>query len=93
MTYEDRKKMESLSVKAFGRAQAYNKLYQKGYGAQMIEKMEDGIERKYKGTKYLTLEEIYNTMNEMIVKKEQEEAAKKAQEAQAVPEVKVEENV
>lgn len=88
MTYEDRKNFEELSLKAFGGKNKYNKLYQRGYKTDLVEKLPDGTERKYKGYKYQTLEEIYNVMIEMIALKEKEEAEKKAKE-----EVKVESNV
>jgi len=88
MKFEYRKQLEMLSVKAFGKPHAYNKLYKRGYPAEMTEKLEDGTERKYKGVKYQTLAEIETVMHELIVKKKQEEAEKKVKEAQLVPEGK-----
>jgi hypothetical protein len=89
MTYKDRKKMEELSLKAFGGKNKYVKLYQRGYKTDMVEIMEDGTERKYKGYKYQTHDEIHNVMIEMIAKKEQEEAEKKAKEISSETTVKV----
>jgi hypothetical protein len=82
MTYEERTKLNELSVKAFGGAQKWNKLYKKGYPKQMVEVMPDGTERKYKGIQYQTVDEIVVTMHEMIAKKEQEEREKKVKESQ-----------
>lgn len=78
MTYELRKKFQELSKEAFGGPNKWVKLYQRGYKTDMTEKLEDGTERKYKGTKYQSLEEIEVVMHEMIAKKQEEEAEKKA---------------
>jgi hypothetical protein len=78
MTYENRKKLEELSLNAFGGKNKYLKLYKRGYPTEMTRTKEDGTEEKYKGDKYQTMEEIVVTMHEMIAKKEQEEAEKLA---------------
>jgi hypothetical protein len=80
MTYENRKKLEELSLNAFGGKNKYLKLYKRGYPTEMTRTKEDGTEEKYRGDKYQTLEEIVVTMHEMIAKKEQEEAVKKERE-------------
>jgi hypothetical protein len=89
MTYQERLKMDALSLKAFGKKGAWNKLYQRGYPAQLTRKKDDETEETYNGIKYQTLEEIVKVMEDMIALKEKEEAEKKAKES--VPEVKVEE--
>jgi hypothetical protein len=88
MTYEDRMKMDALSLKALGGKSKWNKLYTRGYPAKLTRTKEDGEEETYNGIKYQTLEEVYNVMVEMLAKKEAEEAAKKAKELETKVEVK-----
>lgn len=86
MTYEQRLKMDELSLKALGGKSKWNKLYTRGYPSEMTRTKEDGTEETYKGIKYQTIEEVYNVMLEMLAKKEQEEAEKKAKELEVKPE-------
>lgn len=76
MNRDERLKLKELSIKAFGKPSAWHKLYQRGYATNLVEKLPDGTERKYKGTKHLSMEELYKLMDEMIAKKAQEEAEK-----------------
>lgn len=72
MKYEERVRLQELSVKAFGNKSAWNKLYKRGHTANLVETLPDGTERKYRGSKYQTLEELEITMHELIAQKEKE---------------------
>lgn len=85
MTRKERLELNELSKKSLGGPSKWTKLLNRGTVTVLTRTLEDGTEQKYKGTKWFTLEEVVKTMNEMLEKKEQEEAAKLAKQSEPQP--------
>lgn len=86
LTKDEREYMCDLSMKVFGTRNKWTKAYNHGVLQTMTEIMEDGSERKYKGLKYGTLEEIKKELEMLWDEKQKEEqkakeAAEKVEEA------------
>jgi len=87
LTRDEREYMCDLSMKVFGTRNKWTKAYNHGVPQTMTEKMEDGSERKYKGLKYGTLEEIKKEL-EMLWDEKQKEEQKAKETAQKVEEAR-----
>lgn len=72
MTYELRKQLEDLSIKAYGTSGRYKKIQRDGVIKDM-EAVEDAGPRKYRGLKYYSDIEMITVMQDSIKAKEEAE--------------------
>lgn len=79
ITKDERLYLNDLSQKLFGSSSKWYKNMLKGEVADMTEKLEDGTERKYKGIKYFTIDEVKKLLEDLW-KEELETKAKEAEE-------------
>lgn len=70
LTKLEREEFKELSMKAFGKSSAWNKLLNNGELVEGTIMTKNNQIIKAKSTKYLTLTEIYNKMNEIVKNKE-----------------------
>lgn len=87
ITKDERLYLNDLSKKLFGSSSKWYKNMLSGEIADISEKLDDGTDRKYKGIKYFTLDEVKKLMEDLWKEeletkaKEAEELAKKQEEA------------
>ena len=80
MTFEERIQLNSLSKLIYGKTSKWTTLMKKGEESDMEEIMDDGTVRKYRGIKYLTVDEVRVKMQtlwqEELARQEAVKAAK-----------------
>ncbi len=91
MTYEERKQLDALSRLVYGKSSKWNSILNKGETSDMEETLEDGTVRKYRGIKYLTVDEVKAKMEKIWADElARQEAAKKKEQEKALDTMVVE---
>lgn len=65
MTYEERVQLNTLSKLVYGKTSKWNTLLKKGEEANIEETLEDGTIRKYRGVRYLSVDEVKVKMQKL----------------------------
>lgn len=81
MKKDERLILNELSQKVWGKSSTWQKFFNNGEPSEMTEILEDGTERKYKGIKYFSLDEVKERMATLLKEKEEKDA-QKAKEAE-----------
>lgn len=76
MKKDERLILNELSMKVWGKSSTWQKFLNNGEHSEMVEILEDRTERKYKGIKYFTLDEVKEKMAILLKEKEEKDAQK-----------------
>jgi len=80
MTYEERTQLNNLSKLLYGKKSKWTSILKKGEESDMEEKMDDGTVRKYRGVKYLSVDELKLKMQNLWQEELARQEAKKESE-------------